>query len=376
MSSPLQRLGPGQLVPAAGVLIAGGVLMVWSASAVQAGLRFGSSTVYLWRHLEGLALGVALGAIAWRIPPSALRRAAPIAWLTAFGLLAATYSPLGLAENGARRWLSIGPLTLQPLEPAKLAVILGLSAWLARAGPRLRDWRQSLAVPALLAGGPALLLLGQPDFGGALMLAALCAALAFAAGARGSHLAIAGGIGLPLVALLAVARSYRVARLGALLDPWSDPFGSGYQLIQSLIGFGSGHLVGVGLGVGQQKLGFLPEAHTDFILSVIGEELGLVGVLGILLAFLVLGLAALGIASRARDPFAMLVATGVGAMLSVQGAVNAGVAMGVLPTTGTTLPLVSYGRSSLICSVVALGWVLSIARNPQPRSRARGGRWR
>lgn len=376
MSSPLQRLGSGQLLPAAGILVVAGVLMVWSASAVQAGLLFGSSTVYLWRHLGGLAVGTALAAIASRMPLSILRRAAPFAWLAAVASLVATYSQLGVAENGARRWLSLGPITLQPLEPAKLALILALAAWLAHAAPRLRDWRQSLAVPACLAGLPALLLLGQPDFGGALMLAAFTGAMVFAAGARGFHLAIAGAIGLPLAAALALGRAYRVDRLGALLDPWSDPFGSGYQLIQSLIAFGSGHLVGVGLGVGQQKLGFLPEAHTDFILSVIGEELGLVGVLGILLAFLILALAALGIASRARDPFAMLVAAGASLMLWVQAAVNAGVAMGVLPTKGTTLPLVSYGRSSLICSLVALGWVLNVARSSQWRSTARAGRWR
>jgi cell division protein FtsW len=368
----LQRLGPPQLLLAAGLLTGGGLLMVWSASAVRAELQFGTSTVYLWRQLGGLALGVACAAAAARLPLPALRALAPLAWALCVAALAATLTPLGVEHNGARRWLALGPVAFQPLEPAKLGVVLGLAWWLARTETRLDDWRASVALPAAIVGLPAVLLLLQPDFGGAVMLAGFAAVLVFAAGARPAHLAAAAAALLPLVGLLAVQRSYRVGRFVSALDPWSDPLGQGYQLVQSLISFGTGRLLGAGLGAGQQKLGFLPEAHTDFILSVIGEELGLAGVVAFLATFAALGLAALAIASRARDPFAMLTALGAGLLLWLQAAVNAGVAMGVLPTKGTTLPLVSYGRSSLICSLVALGLILNTAR---PRRRGRRG-WR
>jgi cell division protein FtsW len=343
--------------------------MVWSASSMRAELSFGASTVYLWRHLGGLALGVLLAALAARVPLASVRALAPLAWCASVLAVAATLTPLGVEHNGARRWIALGPLELQPLELAKLGVVLGLAAWLARVERRMRDWRASLGVPALIAGVPALLLLLQPDFGGAVILIAFAAMLVFVAGARLGHLCAAAVTTLPLLALFAVHRPYRVGRLASVLDPWADPLGQSYQLVQSLISFGSGRLFGVGLGGGQQKLGFLPEAHTDFILSVIGEELGLIGVVGVLLAFAVMGLASMGIAARARDPFAMLTALGASLLLWLQAGVNAGVAMGLLPTKGTTLPLVSYGRSSLVCSLVAIGLILNAARPAKPGRR-------
>jgi cell division protein FtsW len=368
----LRRLGTPQLLLAASLITGAGLLMVWSASAMRAELRFGTSTVYLWRQLGGLAIGLLLAGLAARIPLTSLRKLAPIAWAASLLAIAATLTPLGVEHNGASRWLAIGPLELQPLELAKLGVVLGLAWWLSRAERRMDDWHASLAIPALIAGLPALLLLFQPDFGGAVILLAFAGVLVFVAGARLVHLGVAAAVALPLVALVAVQRSYRMGRISSLLDPWSDPLGQSYQLVQSLISFGAGRLFGVGLGGGQQKLGFLPEAHTDFILSVIGEELGLVGVIGILVAFAVLGLAALGIASRARDSFAMFTALGASLLLWLQAAVNSGVAMGVLPTKGTTLPLVSYGRSSLVCSLIAIGLILNTAR---PTKRGRSG-WR
>jgi cell division protein FtsW len=161
---------------------------------------------------------------------------------------------------------------------------------------------------------------------------------------------------------------YRMSRLQSFLDPWGDPFGHGYQLIQSLLAFGAGGLTGSGLGSGQQKLGYLPEAHTDFILSVVGEELGLFGVAGVLGCFVVAGAASLAVAARARDTYTRLLATGGGLLIWMQGLINAGVAMGVLPTTGATLPLFSYGRSSLVVSIAALGLVLATARPARGRS--------
>ena len=365
----LSRLGTPQLLVSAAALLGLGVVMVYSASAIRSDLEYGSPWVLVGRQLAGLLLGGVAALIAARVPMAWLRRFAPAAWGLAGLALVATLTPLGVAHNGARRWVDLGGVVFQPLELAKLGVVLGLAWWCARAGRHLGDWRGSLAVPGVAIGLPALLLLAQPDFGGALMLLALGGVMVFAAGARFRHLALAALALAPPALLLAFGRGYRATRMSSFLNPFEDPLGGGYQLVQSLLSFGAGGITGTGLGAGQQKLGYLPEAHTDFILSVVGEELGLLGVAGVLTCFALLALAALAIASRGRDPFALLVATGAGAMLWLQGLVNAGVAMGMLPTKGTTLPLFSYGRTSLVTSLAALGLILNVARRQRPRWR-------
>ncbi len=368
----LARIGTQELVASAAALLGLGLVMVYSASAMRAEAEFGSSAVYLVRQLEGIAAGTALGVLAARLPLVFMRRLAPLLWGVAVALVAATFTPLGIAQNGATRWLAVGPVVFQPLEIAKLGTVVALAAWLASAQSRMDDPRFSLGVPAVIAGVPAALLLGQPDFGGALLVVLVAAVLVYVGGARLAHLAfVALGV-VPLVVVVAVSESYRVLRLLSFADPWEDPLGRGYQLVQSLLAFGAGGLAGAGLGAGQQKLGYLPEAHTDFILSVVGEELGLLGVVAVLGCFLLLGLAALAISTRAHDRFAQLVALGAGMLIWLQGLVNAGVALGALPTKGTTLPLFSYGRSSAIVSLVAIGLLLNVAR---PAKRGRFG-WR
>ncbi len=364
----LTRLGTPQLLVATASLAAAGLVMVYSASALRAELLFGNPAVYLLRQTVGLVIGVALALLIVRAPLGLLRRCGMPAWALTTLLIAATLTPLGREENGARRWLALGPLTFQPLELAKLSLVLALAQWLAAHEDRLRDFRVAIAVPALIAAVPAALLLLQPDFGGAAMLLLFAGALVFAAGVRIDHLAVCAALALPLMSGLALLSGYRVSRLQSFLDPWGDPFGHGYQLIQSLLAFGAGGLTGTGLGSGQQKLGYLPEAHTDFILSVVGEELGLLGVAGVLACFVLAGTASLAIAVRARDCYTTLLATGGGLLIWLQGLINAGVAMGVLPTTGATLPLFSYGRSSLVVSLAALGLVLATARPVRGRS--------
>lgn len=368
----LSRLGTPQLLVSTALLLGIGTVMVYSASAMRAEAEFGSSTVYLVRQLQGIALGVGLGAIAARAPHAWLRLAAPFAWLVGTLLVAATLTPLGLAQNGAQRWLGVAGWSFQPLEVSKLGTVLALAWWLAGVEARMRDFRFALVAPGVIAGIPAALLLFQPDFGGALLLLLAAGTLAFAAGARLSHLAAVAALALPGAAALAFGASYRLQRLAAFTDPWGDPLGHGYQLVQSLLAFGAGGVTGVGLGAGQQKLGYLPEAHTDFVLSVVGEELGLIGVVCVLALYLLLGLSSLAIASRCRDRFSQLTALGASLLIWLQGAVNAGVALGALPTKGTTLPLFSAGRSSLAASLVAIGLVLNAARP------AKGGRagWR
>jgi cell division protein FtsW len=369
----LNRIGtPHLLVPTA-LLAAVGPFLVYSASAVRSEIGFGSSTVYLWRQLEGLLLGGMVAVLLSRIPLTLLRRLGIVAWVITVGLLIATLTPLGVEQHGARRWVRLGPAVFQPLELVKLGLVLGLAQWLSGLGNGIRGARLGVMVPlGIGAGLPAAVLMLQPDFGGALLLGVFAITLTFAAGARPAHLLGVLAPAFPLIIWLALRADYRVGRLQAFVNPFADPSGLGYQLIQSLFAFGAGGWFGTGLGAGQQKLGFLPEAHTDFILSVVGEELGLVGVVLILAALTLFGLASVAIAGRARDRFGLLVATGAGLLIWFQGLVNAGVAMGVLPTTGTTLPFLSYGRSSLVTSLAAVGLILNVAR---PVKRGRTG-WR
>lgn len=368
----LTRFGSSQLLASSTFLALAGLVMVYSASAPRAELLTDSSAFYLTRQLGGLLIGVIGAYVLFRIPLEWVGKLSFPLWVVSCLLIAATLTPLGLTENGATRWLAIGPWSLQPLELAKLAVVLALARWLSENQNRMSDVRVSLAVPVLIALVPTGLLLLQPDFGGALLIVLFTGAIVFAAGARLDHLGAAALVTLPALFIAATARGYRLSRLEAFWNPWDDPFGQGYQLIQSLLAFAAGGLTGSGLGAGEQKLGFLPEAHTDFILSVVGEEVGLIGVLGILFCLLFLGLSSLSIASKARNTHAMLIATGCGVLIWLQGILNAGVSVGLIPTTGATLPLFSYGRSSLIVSLAAIGLMLNVAR---PSRAGRAG-WR
>ena len=365
----LTRAGAPQLIVAASFLLATGLVMVFSASALRAELFFGNSTFFVLRQAGGLLIGVAVAAAIARVPQVWLQRGAYPAWALATALVFASLTPLGLSVNGADRWVSFGGFAFQPLELAKLGLVLALAQWLSTHRSRLRDARVSIVVPMLFTCIPAAALLAQPDFGGALLLVLFASVIIFAAGARLDHLAVAVGISAPLVIGIALSAGYRVERLRAFLNPFSEQFGAGFQLVQSLVAFGAGGLSGTGLGSGQQKLGYLPEAHTDFVLSVVGEEIGLLGVAAVLALFATLALASLGIASRARSPFGAVLALGASLLIWLQGLVNAGVALGVLPTTGATLPLFSYGRTSLVVSLAAIGLVLNAAR-PQRRGRA------
>jgi cell division protein FtsW len=355
----------------AALMVCGGLVAVFSASHIP-GDAERSGTLHLVHQLRGVGFGLALLIALLAAPPAWVRSSGYAVWGVAVLALALTLGPLGIERNHAQRWLDLGPLSLQPLELAKLGLVLGLAQWFARHEERIADVRLAIGVPALLIALPAALLLRQPDFGGTVMLVAIGALMIFLAGARASHLAFVAALVIPVLAFEAVADPYRIKRWAAILNPAADPLGTGYQLNQSLHAFTRGGVFGTGLGSGMQKLYYLPEPHTDFILSVIGEELGLCGVLAVLVGFSAVALASLGVASRARDLHGALLAAGAGALLWLQAAVNAGVALGVLPTKGTTLPLFSYGNSSLVGSIAAVGLILHVAR---PADRTRGG-WR
>jgi len=283
-------------------------------------------------------------------------------------LIAVLLPPLGVVAKGARRWLRLGPISLQPAEVAKLAVVLILARYLARREGQVTEGPTGVLMPVLVVGLLGGLLMLQPDLGTVVVIGLATLGLLFLGGARLTHLAGLVLLSLPVAAALILGSSYRRQRLLTFLEPWKDPTDTGFQVTQSYLAFGSGGLFGVGLGEGKQKLFFLPEAHTDFVLALAGEELGLVGTVTIMVLFAILVLKGFQIAGRARGPFGRYLALGIALLIGVQVLLNAGVVTGLLPTKGLTLPLVSYGGSSLVTSLLGIGILLSISRD------RRGGR--
>ncbi|HEY6452074.1 MAG TPA: putative lipid II flippase FtsW [Steroidobacteraceae bacterium] len=340
-----------------------GLIMVTSASITIAG-RDGEPFAYLERQLVLVLVGGALAALTFSIPTRRLERVAlPLLLLAAAMLVAVLLPGLGHVVNGSRRWLRLASMNFQVSEAARVLTLIYIASYAVRFEAALRTGMSGLARPLALLGFIALLLLLEPDFGAASVLFITGFGVLFLAGARLRYvlaMVIAAGGSM---ALLVVFSSYRMRRMTTFLDPWADPFNSGFQLTQSLIAIGRGEWFGVGLGASVQKLFYLPEAHTDFLFAVLAEELGLFGVLLTLSLFLALTWRALVIARRAYDAglkFPSYLASGFGLWLGVQACINIGVNMGVLPTKGLTLPLMSYGRSSLIVTLAWLGIVMRV----------------
>lgn len=340
-----------------------GLLMVLSASAVTSLYDYGSPWYQFQRQFMWLSLGSVALLVTVRIDYRRVRRLAVPAVGLSVGLLVLVLVPgVGVDANGATRWLGYGPLSFQPSELAKLAMVLFAADLLARRGERVRHWRLGL-VPVMVVFAPvALLFLLQPNLGTTIILATVLLVMLLVAGAPLKPLGLAVGVLTAGAALLAFAEPYRFRRLMAFRDPWADPLNTGFQTIQSQTGIANGGLLGTGLGEGRAKWGFLPEAHTDFIFAIIGEELGLLGALTVLGLFVALGLLGVRTALRAPDRFGMLLATGVTAWILVQAFVNIGAVVGVLPITGVPLPFVSAGGSSLLITMVGAGLLLNIAR--------------
>jgi cell division protein FtsW len=270
-------------------LVALGTVMVFNTSFFHANERFGDPYLFIRRHLVAVAIGTLGLVVARRVPTRVIRRFTyPLLALLVVALVAVLVPGIGLTRGGATRWLPVGPLTVQPSELVKLAVVLYLAHSLAKKGERIRVFATGYLPHLVIVGGIALLVVLEPDYGTAVLLSAVLFLMLVAAGARASHLAGTVALALPLLVVGAMSAEYRMRRILSFLDPWQDAQASGFQLVQSLIAFGSGGLFGVGLGAGQQKMFYLPGAHTDFVFSVIGEELGLVGALSVLVAFAVL----------------------------------------------------------------------------------------
>ncbi|MEP6972700.1 MAG: putative lipid II flippase FtsW [Actinomycetota bacterium] len=364
------------LVPAA-LLTTIGVVEVFSASSVYAFTHYDNSFWFLERQAVYAGIGVAALLLTARIHYTAWRRlSGPFLLMSVVLLLVALHPSSGVSVYGASRWIVLGPLTLQPSEFAKLGLIAFAAAVLAQKEGKLDDWLH-LVLPL----GPVVLLVAaivmlQRDLGTTIVLVGSVLMMLFVAGARLRHLAMTGIVALGGLAYLIFGTAYRRARFLSFVDPWKDPLSNGYQLIQGLIALGSGGWFGVGLGASRQKWGILPNAHTDFIFAVLGEELGLLGELVVLVLFGVVIYAGIRIAVRAPDTFGRLLAAGITSWIGLQAIVNLGAVTGLLPITGVPLPFVSFGGSALIVTLAAVGVLASIARASAASRKGAAGRSR
>jgi cell division protein FtsW len=362
-----------QLVLGTSALLLGiGLIMVLSASSIYSLVNYGNSFSILIRQLIFAVLGVIGAVIAARMPLPVMRRLILPFLLVSVLLIMATFIPgVGIERNGNRNWLPLfGGFLLQPSEFAKLALVLWIADLYARRQKYLGTPRYVLTPMVPVAGAVALLVVGQHDLGTAVVIFALTVGMLWVAGLPRRQM---GGIlaGLFVGLVLAVANSpHRVARFLNFLNPESDPDSAGYQAIKGMMALARGGFWGVGLGNSRQKWGALPEAHTDFILAVLGEELGLLGTLVVLGLFIVLGFAGIRIAARTREPFVRYAASGITIWLLIQAIINIGMVLGLLPVIGIPLPLISYGGSSLLVTLVSLGVLLNCATTEPGAQRA------
>ncbi len=363
-SLPVLNRRSGDVVLFATVLalLAVGLVMVYSASSIVAYDSLSDSAYFFKRQAMWIALGLAGMLVARSIHYQRLRAAAVPLLVVALALLVAVLFPgIGRVAGGARRWIVLGPASFQPVEVAKLALLIYLAQFGARRGMAIRNLRRGILPPLAVAAVLAILVLRQPNAGSAFLLVGVAVAVLFLAGARLAHLGLLVAAALPAAVVTVVAAHYRLQRVLTFLNPWQDPQGSGFNVIQSMLAFGSGGLFGVGLGASSQKFFYLPERHTDFIFAILGEELGLVGSAGLLLLFALFAYRGLRIARAAPDRFGALLAAGITVSITGQALLNMGVATGVLPVAGIPLPFVSFGGSSLLMTMIQVGILSNIS---------------
>jgi cell division protein FtsW len=373
---------PALVGAALGLAIVGMVMV--SSSSVALGDRFaGEPLYYLYQHLGAFTIGSVGLIAAAMIPLNVWYRMSWLVLLLGLGLLAIVLVPgVGRTVNGSIRWVEFGPLSFQASEPARLLLIMYLSSYAVRRNADLTSSFRGFIKPMLIVAVAGALLLAEPDFGAAVVLTAASLGILFVAGARLRDLGVVALAAVVLLACVALSAAYRVDRLMSFRTPFADPYNDGFQLVQSLIAIGRGDWLGVGLGESVQKLFYLPEAHTDFVFAVLAEETGLVGSTVVIALFAVLVYRAFVLGRRALSaelPFHGILATAIGITLGIQAGINIGVNTGLLPTKGLTLPLISYGRSSTVVTLCAIGLLLRIcseverARSPTATG-ARGRR--
>ncbi len=347
-----------------------GVTATISASSAVAIDQQSDSFYFFKRQLVGIGLGVVAMAVASRIPYTTYKKLAVPIFVGTTGLLLATLV-VGTGANGAQRWIAVGPITIQASEIAKFAVIVTLAAVLDKKRKLLGDFGHFAAPVMAIMGLTGLLIMLQPDLGTTIVIAAAALGVILTSATPVRFVLSTGFAGAAVATVLAFSSDYRLDRLIGFRDPWADVEGTGWQLIQSYYALGSGGMTGVGLGASRARWFYLPNAHTDFIYAIIGEETGFVGGLLVMLLFVLLAAAGWAIASRATDPFGRMVATGITVWLTFQAVVNIGGVLGVLPITGITLPFVSYGSTAVAVSMGAIGVLANIAYSGGSRPRKR-----
>lgn len=351
-----------------------GIVMVYSASSVMAAKNFNDGAFFLKRQLLFACLGFAVAAVAMRIDYHHWRKlAVPLLFVSLVLLVLVLIPGIGGKVKGATRWIRLPGFNLQPSEFAKVALIVYMAYSLEKKYDKLKSLSYGFLPYMIVLMVLLALLLKQPDMGSALTLAGVTVLMLFAAGTRLVFLLGTVMVAAPFVAFLVYHSAYRMKRIKAFLNPEQDPTGIGWQIIQSKYAFGAGGLFGQGLGEGKQKLFYLPEAHTDFILSVVGEELGYVGVVVIVGMFMILVQRAMRIAAAAQDLFGRFLALGIAVLFAIQASVNMGVVTGLLPTKGLALPFLSYGGSSLLVSLLAVGILLNISSGLKIAPLSEGG---
>ncbi len=376
-SAPAAELDSALVLSTVGLLAIGVVMVASTSMAVAEGYAV-SGWHFIIRHLVYIGLGIAAAGALRFIGTRQMQAMAPLCFPLAVLVLLLPFVPgLGYEVNGSVRWIDLGVFRFQVVEAVKLMLIVFVAAYLARRPELGKDRFFETLKPLLIVGLLAGILLKQPDMGSALVLVAIVGGMIWLAGAAWKHLFVLGLASLPLLTFAAM-EPYRLQRVMTFVDPWADPFNSGFQLTQALIAVGRGQITGVGMGASVQKLYYLPEAHTDFIFAVLAEEFGLIGIVLVMALFAVLigRIFAIGLQARAMErPFAAFLVWGIGLWIGIQALVSMGVNLGMLPTKGLTLPLISAGGSSLIMTLVAIGvvlrvhWELTVEARQTPRKR-------
>jgi len=348
------------------VLLMIGVVMIYSTSAVYAYGKYGDSFYFAKRHLMYLAIGLAAAVFCMSVPVAKIKDHAGSIMLVSMAFLIAVLLPgIGSEVGGASRWIRFFGFGFQPSEMVKLALIIYLADFTSRKRYLIRNLKYGFLPPLFVIGLTGALIFMEPDMGTSVAICFIGFVMLFVAGTRLRHLAIIGAGMVPVFCLAVITAPYRIRRIMTFFNPWADARGSGFQLIQSFIALGSGGFWGVGLGESKQKLFYLPESHTDFIFSIIGEELGFLGTALVLILFVVLIWFSLRISFKIKDQFMSRTVLGISVMIAFEAVVNMGVSTGMLPTKGLPLPFISYGGSSLVCHLAAMGILFNMAREAE-----------
>ena len=344
------------------ILVTVGTAMIYSSSSIIALERFKDGQYFLKKQILFVFIGMVSMVLMTKIPYTQLKKFAYPGLILSFILLAALFIPhLGLKRGGATRWMNMGLFSFQVTEMVKIAMVVFLAHLLSRKASQLKIFTRGVLIPTAITSGLIALILLEPDFGTAVIIATIMFLMLCLAGSKIRHLLILAAAFIPIGALLVWYKGYRLARLMAFLDPWKDASNTGFQIIQSLLSFGSGGAFGVGIGDGMQKLFYLPEPHTDFILAIIAEESGFIGVTIVIVMFILFALRGFIISLKAPDLFGTLLAAGLTMVIALESFINIAGVMGIIPLKGLALPFLSYGGTSFVMSMTAVGILLNIS---------------